>query len=88
MRERVDRVVHCWDDGADYSIGARLRADQIWRAVVDAWVRPDPSGDYRVVGSRRVRREGRPVLELDLQHVDERAALLGDEALGRGILST
>ena len=70
MREHVDRVVHCWDDGLDYSVGARLDADEIWRSVVDAWVRPDPEGAYRVVDCERTERGGEPVLKLSLALVD------------------
>ena len=69
MRDRVDRVVHCWDDGLDYSVGARLRADQIWRSVVDAWVSPDPDGAYRVVGCERTERQGVTLLKLSLEQV-------------------
>ena len=88
MRERVDRVVHCWDDGSNYSIGARLRADQIWRSVVDAWVQPDPRGDYRVIGSERVRRRGEVLLKLELQLVDaEPGEPVGDVALGQRVAS-
>ena len=69
MRERVDRVVHCWDDGLDYSAGARLDADEIWRSVVDAWVYPDPNGAYRVVGCERIERDGAALLRLSLKLV-------------------
>jgi hypothetical protein len=73
MGDHVNWVVHCWDDGLDYSIGARLDADKIWRAAVDAWVSPDPNGAFRVVGSERAERHGRMLLRLTLQHVDTRS---------------
>jgi hypothetical protein len=66
MRERVDHVVHCWDDGLNYSVGARLDADEIWRSVVDAWVSPNTDGAYRIVGRERTQRHGAAVLKLSL----------------------
>ena len=70
MRERVDRVVHCWDDGLDYSVGARLDAEEIWRSVIDAWVNPGPAGSYRVVGCERAERAGSTLLRLSLALVN------------------
>ena len=81
MRERVDRVVHCWDDGLKYSVGTRLDADEIWRSVVDAWVHLDPEGAYRVVRCERTERNGAALLKLSLALVNPDSTPSGDDEL-------